>query len=94
MAFALFSVSLDSPINPSDKRISRQPPNRSCQQPVNRTSEEPIGKEQQAANETRDVQVVEEVVHKVRKDPGRAATAGEEGVPVPIVILWIHNQHS
>lgn len=66
----------NSPINPLNKSISRQKPNRPRQQSIHSTSQEAIAEEQQTRHEACDMQLDNVVPDAVRKHPEGAAASG------------------
>lgn len=66
----------NSPINPLNKSISRQKPNRPRQQSIHSRSQEAIAEEQKTRHESCDMQLDKVVPDAVREHPEGAAASG------------------
>lgn len=77
----------NSRINPPDKSISSQETHCPSQQPIHRTSKKTIAKEQKTRDESCYVQLGDVVPDAVSEYPGCAASASNETLPPPLIVL-------
>jgi hypothetical protein len=84
---SVFSISLDSTVNPTHKGIGSQETNGSSQESVDSACQTRVCEEQQRRHEAMDVQVVEVVINTICEDPYAARGTDHETVPPPVIVL-------
>lgn len=75
------------PVHTSDKGVGSQEADSAGQQTVHGAGEEAIAEEQQGRHEAGDVQLEHVVPDTVGKDPEGAASASQEALPPPVIVL-------
>jgi hypothetical protein len=76
------------PVKTPDKSIRGEKPNGAGQKPIDDTSQEAVAEEEDAGDETLDVQASGKVPDAVDEYPDGAASPYEEALPPPLMVLW------
>jgi len=85
--YPVILISFYSAINPPNKGIRSQEPDRPTQQPIHHTRHETITEKQQAGHKPLDMQPHEVIVNAVHEHPYGAGSADGKGVPPPIIVF-------